>query len=78
MTCRLRWRENLAGMGGFKTLLLTLQLRGGGDGWRERVWQQELVDIVAAPDWSESGGPEGSNYASDRALKLQTLFRYWH
>lgn len=78
MTSRLRWRENLAGMGGFKTLPLTLQLRGGGDGWRERVWQQGLVDIVAAPDWSESGGPEGSDYASHRELKLQTLFRYWH
>lgn len=51
MTCRLRWRENLAGLGGFKTLPLTLELGGGGggDGWRERVWQQGLVGIVAAP-----------------------------
>jgi hypothetical protein len=53
MTCRLRWRENLVGLGGFKTLPLALELEGGGgggDGWRERVWQQGLVNIVAAPD----------------------------
>ena len=45
----------------FKTL--TLELGG------EREWQHGgvvvEVDIVAAPDWSESGGVEGLDYASD-------------
>ena len=44
----------------FKTL--TLELGG------EREWQHGVVvevDIVAAPDWSESGGVEGLDYASD-------------
>lgn len=42
----------------------TLTLEWGG----EREWQHGVVveaDIVAAPDWSESGSVEGLDYASD-------------
>lgn len=54
----------------FKTL--TLELGG------EREWQHGVVvvevDIVAAPDWSESGGVEGLDYASDIGnLKIQNF-----
>jgi hypothetical protein len=61
---RVELRENWVGLEGFKTL--TQELGG------EREWQQGVVvvDIVAAPDWSEPGGPEGSDYASDIQIEI--------
>lgn len=60
---RVGLKENRMSLGlGF--FFKTLTLEWGG----EREWQHGVVvevDIVAAPDWSESGSVEGLDYASD-------------
>ena len=70
---RVGLKENWMSLGlGFFFKTLTLELGG------EREWQHGVVvvevDIVAAPDWSESGGVEGLDYASDIGnLKIQNF-----
>ena len=69
---RVGLKENWISLGlGFFLKTLTLELGG------EREWQHGVVveaDIVAAPDWSESGGVEGLNYALDIGNKKNPKF----